>query len=199
MNTTSATTLLGKVENQSISIEQKYDINKDKNKEKDKEKSKKTLLNNNSEDEKYIFGGSCDEFTHTEIIQKSEPYLINPIPFSNYKIKINENKKEIKHIIEMSKDELMAKRLIYKNKYIKYLDAAKKYSNIIDINEVKKMYENINNLNNKNIKTIFDLITNYVKKKLPKGKIDDLVDILYNLISYEIKYKMADKAINNDN
>ena len=202
LNTTSATTLLGKVENQSITMEQKYDKNKDKTKEKEKEKdnkkSKKTLLNNNSEEEKYIFGGSCDEFTHTEIIQKSEPYLINPIPFSNYKIKINENKKEIKHIIEMSKDELMAKRLIYKNKYIKYLDAAKKYSNIIDINEVKKMYENISNLNNKNIKTIFDLITNYVKKKLPKGKIDDLVDILYNLISYEIKYKMADKAINNN-
>ena len=132
------------------------------------------------------------------MIQKSEPYLINPIPFSHYEIKINENKKEIKHIIEMSKDELMNTRLIYKNEYEKYLDKFKKYSHLIDINDVKKMYANKNNFNNKDIKIIFDSITNYVKKRVPRGKIDDIVELLYNLISYDLKFKVTDKAINNN-
>ena len=191
LNTTSATTLLGKIENPSITVEQKYEIKNNIN------KNKKLTLNDN-EDEKLLFGGSCDEFTDTEIINKFEPYLINPIPFSHYEIKLKENKKEIKHIIEMSNDELMNTRLIYKRKYEKYLEDFKQYSSIIDINEVKKLYANIENLNKKDIKIKFEPIINYVKKKLPKRKIDDIVDILYNLINYEIKYKMFDKAVNSN-
>ena len=193
LNTTSATTLLGKIENPSNTLEQKYEIKNNIN------KGKKSSLND-IEDEKLLFGGSCDEFTDTEIINKFEPYLINPIPLSHYEIKINKNKKGIKkkNIIEMSNDELMNSRLIYKNKYEKYLEEFKQYSSIIDINEVKKLYANIENINKKDIKKIFDSITNYVKKKLPKRKIDDIVDILYNLISYEIKYKMVNKAVNNN-
>ena len=191
LNTTSATTLLGKIENPSITLEQKYEIKNNIN------KGKKINLND-IEDEKLLFEGSCDEFTDTEIINKFEPYLINPIPFSHYEIKINENKKEIKHIIEMSNDELMNTRLIYKSKYEKYLEDFKQYSSIIDINEVKKLYANIENMKKKDIKIKFDPITNYVKKKLPKRKIDDIVDILYNLINYEIKYNMIDKVVNNN-
>ena len=86
LNTTSATTLLGKIENPSVSIEQKYEINKDECKRKEK---KKILLKNVEEEKSDIFSASCDEFTYTEMIKKSEPYLINPIPSSNYEIKIN--------------------------------------------------------------------------------------------------------------
>ena len=96
----------------------------------------------------------------------------------------------------MSKDELMKTRLIYKNKYEEYLEKIKKYSNLIDINEIKKMYKNKNNLKNKDIKIIFNSIVDYVKKQLPKDNIDELLDVLYNFISYDIKYKMTDKIIN---
>ena len=193
LNTTSATTLLGKIENPSVTGEQKNEFNKDKD---ELNKNKKLLLKNVEEEKSDIFNGSCDEFTNTEKIQNIESYFINPIPFSNYKIKINENKKEIKQINEMSKDELMKTRTIYKNKYEEYLEKIKKYSNLIDINEIKKMYKNKNNLKNKDIKIIFNSIVDYVKKQLPKDNIDELLDVLYNFISYDIKYKMTDKIIN---
>ena len=190
LNTTSATTLLGKLENPSLNIEQKNELNKCELKNKEKIES----LNNNEDDDDF-FSASCDEFTSNEIIQRTEPYLINPIPLSNYQIKINENKKEINNIKKLSKDELMSTKLFYKNKYEKYLEDIKKYSNIIDINYIKKMYSNINYLNNKNIKKIFDSITHYAKNKAPKEKVDEIIDILYNLVSFEIKYKMAENAI----
>ena len=161
LNTTSATTLLGKIESPTIAtIEQKFElINKE---------NKLSSLTKIEDEKNDIFRRSCDEFTKTEMIQKAEPFLINPIPFSNYEIKINENKKEIKHINEMSKDELMETNLIYKYKYEKYLKDLKKYSDIININEIKNMCKDINNLNDKDIKIIFDSVTNYAKKKITK-------------------------------
>ena len=93
LNTTSATTLLGKIENPSIATEKKYEFNKEENKKKE---NNKITLKNSEEEKSDIFSGSCDEFTHTEMIKKSEPYLINPIPCSNYEIKINHNKSKIK-------------------------------------------------------------------------------------------------------
>ena len=94
LNTTSATTLLGKIENPSIATEKKYEFNKEENKKKE---NNKITLKNSEEEKSDIFSGSCDEFTHTEMIKKSEPYLINPIPCSNYEIKINHNKSKIKN------------------------------------------------------------------------------------------------------
>ena len=39
-------------------------------------------------------------------------------------------------------------------------------------------------------------INNYLeKKKVPKENLDDIVDIIYNIISYEIKCKYTEKAI----
>ena len=191
LNTTSATTLLEKIEYPAITTNSKNEINKTES----NNKERKILLKNLEEEKSDIFSGSCDEFTHTEMIQREEPYLINRIPLSNYEIKINENKKEIKHIIEMPKDELMKTCLIYKNQYEKFLEKVKKYSNVINLNEIKKMYSNINNLNNKEIKKIFNSIVNYTKRKLPGQNVDELLDNLYNLISYEIKYKIALKKI----
>ena len=192
LNTTSATTLLGKIENPSVIVDQKNELNK----EEFNNKEKKLILKNVEEENSDIFNNSCDEFTSSEKIQKSETYLINPIPFSHYEIKINENKKEINHINEMSRDELMMTRIMYKDNYEKFMKEIKNYSDIIDINEIKKMFKNINNLNDKNIKIIFNSIVDFAKKQLPKEKVDELLDIIYNLISYEIKYKMTDKIIN---
>ena len=191
LNTTSATTSLGKIEFPTITAEEMVEINRDKVNLKENQKSLKNVEEERSE----IFNGSCDEFTHTEMIKRCEPYLSHQIPFSNYEIKINENKKEIKHIVEMPKDELMKTSLLYKDKYEQYLEKFKKYSHIIDINEVHGLYKNINNLNDKEIKIIFNSIVNYVKKKVPQKDVDELVDILYNLLSYEIKYKVAEKTI----
>ena len=185
LNTTSATTSLGKIEFPTITAEEIVEINEDNS----------NLLKNADEENSEIFNVSCDEFTETEMIKRSEPYLSKQIPFSDYKIKINENKKEIKHIIEMPKDELMSTSLLYKNEYDKYMDKFKKYSDIIDLNEVKNIYKEIKNLNDKKIKKIMNFIFNMVNKKIPEKNVNELIDILYNIISYDIKYKIAEKTI----
>ena len=185
LNTTSATTSLCKIEFPTITAEEIVEINEDNS----------NLLKNADEENSEIFNVSCDEFTETEMIKRSEPYLSKQIPFSDYKIKINENKKEIKHIIEMPKDELMSTSLLYKNEYDKYMDKFKKYSDIIDLNEVKNMYKDIKNLNDKKIKKIMNFIFNMVNKKIPEKNVNELIDILYNIISYDIKYKIAEKTI----
>ena len=138
----------------------------------------------------------CDEFTRTERIKRSEAFLRNQIPFSNYEIKINENKKELKKINNMNRDELMQTNLKYKHQYEKYLEKIKKYKNYINIDEVKQIYKNINKLYENDIQIILDEIINYLeKKKIPKENLDDIVDIIYNIISYEIKFKYTEKAI----
>ena len=137
-----------------------------------------------------------DEFTRTERLKRSEPFLSNQIPFSNYEIKINENKKELKLINQMNKDELMQTNLKYKYQYEKYLEKIKKYKNYINIDEVKQIYKNINSIYENDIKFILNEINNYLeKKKVPKENLNDIVDIIYNIISYEIKCKYTEKAI----
>ena len=184
LNTTSNTSLLGKKERPSIYSEEKYDL-VFKNIEEEIEKENTDYLNN-----------LCDEFTKTERIQRSEPFLKNQIPFSNYQIKINENKPELNQIIEMSKDELIQTNLIYKHQYENYLEKIKKYENYISLEEIQQIYTNINDMNENDIKIILDKIINYLKnKKIPKENLDEIIDIIYNLISYEIKYKYTEKAI----
>ena len=190
LNTTS--TSLGKVEFPTLTVEDVVEINKDKQ----NLKETPNPLNNVEEEKSEIFGGSCDEFTHTEMIKRTEPYLSSKIHYSNYEIRIKKNKREIKDIYKMPKDELMMTKLLYKNKYEEYMEKIKKYSDKIDINELKNMYKNVNNLNDKEIKRIFNTIVNYVKQKIPNKNVDELVDILYNLISYEIKYNVAETTIN---
>jgi len=81
----------------------------------------------------------CDEFTRTERIQRSEPFLRKKIPFSNYQIKINENKDELNQINEMNKDELIQTNLIYKHQYENYLEKIKKYENFISLEEIQQI------------------------------------------------------------
>ena len=96
----------------------------------------------------------------------------------------------------MNKDELMQTNLKYKYQYEKYLEKIKKYKNYINIDEVKQIYKNINSIYENDIKFILNEINNYLKKKkVPKENLDDIVDIIYNIISYEIKCKYTEKAI----
>ena len=81
LNTTSATSL-GKIERPSIGPEEKYDLVL-KNVEEEIEKENSNYLND-----------LCDEFTKTERIKRSEPFLSNKIPLSDYKIKICESREE---------------------------------------------------------------------------------------------------------
>ena len=190
LNTTSATSFLGKIERPTTGPEEKYDLLfKNVEEEIEKEKENMEYLNLN---------GLCDEFTKTERIKRTEPYLSKKIPLSNYEIKINENKKELQHIDQMTKDELLQTNLIYKNQYEKYLEKIKKYEKYINLEEIKQIYKNMNNIEEKNIKIILVKIMNHlIMKKVPKENFDEIFDIIYNLISYEIKHNYTEKAIKN--
>ena len=190
LNTTSATSFLGKIERPTTGPEEKYDLLfKNVEEEIEKEKENMEYLNLN---------GLCDEFTKTERIKRTEPYLSKKIPLSNYEIKINENKKELQHIDKMTKDELLQTNLIYKNQYEKYLEKIKKYEKYINLEEIKQIYKNMNNIEEKNIKIILVKIMNHlIMKKVPKENFDEVFDIIYNLISYELKHNYTEKAIKN--
>ena len=190
LNTTSATSFLGKIERPTTGPEEKYDLLfKNVEEEIEKEKENMEYLNLN---------GLCDEFTKTERIKRTEPYLSKKIPLSNYEIKINENKKELQHIDQMTKDELLQTNLIYKNQYEKYLEKIKKYEKYINLEEIKQIYKNMNNIEEKNIKIILVKIMNHlIMKKVPKENFDEVFDIIYNLISYELKHNYTEKAIKN--
>ena len=159
LNTTSATSLLGKIEKSSVGSEEKYNL----------------VLKNVKEEIEYqeeeYLNGLCDEFTRTERIKRSEPFLSNQIPLSNYEIKINRNKKELKLIDEMNKDELMQTNLIYKNQYEKYMEKLKKYEKYINLDDIKQIYKDTNNLDKNNIKIILNKIMDYLKKKIFQKKI----------------------------
>ena len=191
LNTSSANASLGKFKFPIIKTEEIDGINEDNTNIKEKHEHLKNIEDGNLE----IFNNYCDEFTQTEMIKRSEPNLSNKIPFSNYKIKLNENKKEIKHIIEMPKDELMMSTLLFKSEYEKYMDKFKKYSDIIDINEVKNLYKDIRNLNDKELKKNLNFIVNIVKKRIPEKNMNELIDLIYNIIIYDIKYKVAENTI----
>ena len=190
LNTTSATSFLGKIERPTTGPEEKYDLLfKNVEEEIEKEKENMEYLNLN---------GLCDEFTKTERIKRTEPYLSKKIPLSNYEIKINENKKELQHIDQMTKDELLQTNLIYKNQYEKYLEKIKKYKKYINLEEIKQIYKNMDNIEEKNIKIILVKIMNHlIMKKVPKENFDEVFDIIYNLISYELKHNYTEKAIKN--
>ena len=70
------------------------------------------------------------------MIKRSEPFIRNKIPLSNYEIKLNTEKKALKHIEKMNKDELMQTKVLYRNQYEIYLKKIKNYENMIDLNEI---------------------------------------------------------------
>ena len=184
LNTTNSTTLLEKKDRQSNISEEKYDLILTKL-EGEIEKENLDYLN-----------GLCDEFTNTEMIKRSEPFIRNKIPLSNYEIKLNTEKKALKHIEKMNKDELMQTKVLYRNQYEIYLKKIKHYENMIDLNEIKKLYKNKKRFNEKEIKIIIGEISNYLKsKKIQEKYTKEILDIICNLISYEFKYNFTEKAL----
>ena len=184
LNTTNSTTLLEKKDRQSNISEEKYDLILTKL-EGEIEKENLDYLN-----------GLCDEFTNTEMIKRSEPFIRNKIPLSNYEIKLNTEKKALKHIEKMNKDELMQTKVLYRNQYEIYLKKIKNYENMIDLNEIKKLYKNKKRFNEKEIKIIIGEINNYLKsKKIQEKYIKEILDIICNLISFEFKYNFTEKAL----
>ena len=184
LNTTNSTTLLEKKDRQSNISEEKYDLILTKL-EGEIEKENLDYLN-----------GLCDEFTNTEMIKRSEPFIRNKIPLSNYEIKLNTEKKALKHIEKMNKDELMQTKVLYRNQYEIYLKKIKNYENMIDLNEIKKLYKNKKRFNEKEIKIIIGEISNYLKnKKIQEKYIKEILDIICNLISFEFKYNFTEKAL----
>ena len=184
LNTTNSTTLLEKKDRQSNISEEKYDLILTKL-EGEIEKENLDYLN-----------GLCDEFTNTEMIKRSEPFIRNKIPLSNYEIKLNTEKKALKHIEKMNKDELMQTKVLYRNQYEIYLKKIKNYENMIDLNEIKKLYKNKKRFNEKEIKIIIGEINNYLKrKKIQEKYTKEILDIICNLISFEFKYSFTEKAL----
>ena len=191
MNTTSATTALGKVDMPTISVEE---INEECINDFNKNNLIK-IREETKEDTVEIINNSCDEFTQTEMIKRTETFLNKKIPNFNYEEKIKKNKIEIKNIIEMPKDELMKTSEIYKVKYDYYLDKINQYKNIIDIKAIRKYYANVGNATDQQINAIFNKIVQHINQRLPSKKAEELSDIIYNLICFEIKYKIAQKTI----
>ena len=98
----------------------------------------------------------------------------------------------------MNKDELMQTNIIYKNQYEKYMEKLKKYEKYINLDDIKQIYKDTNNLDKNNIKIILNKIMDYLKNKnISKENSDEIVDIIFNLISYEVKHKYTEKAIKN--
>ena len=130
------------------------------------------------------------------MIKRSEPFIRNKIPLSNYEIKLNTEKKALKHIEKMNKDELMQTKVLYRNQYEIYLKKIKNYENMIDLNEIKKLYKNKKRFNEKEIKIIIGEINNYLKsKKIQEKYTKEILDIICNLISFEFKYNFTEKAL----
>ena len=96
----------------------------------------------------------------------------------------------------MNKDELMQTKVLYRNQYEIYLKKIKNYENMIDLNEIKKLYKNKKRFNEKEIKIIIGEINNYLKsKKIQEKYIKEILDIICNLISFEFKYNFTEKAL----
>ena len=130
------------------------------------------------------------------MIKRSEPFIRNKIPLSNYEIKLNTEKKALKHIEKMNKDELMQTKVLYRNQYEIYLKKIKNYENMIDLNEIKRLYKNKKRFNEKEIKIIIGEINNYLKsKKIQEKYTKEILDIICNLISFEFKYNFTEKAL----
>ena len=191
MNTTSATTALGKVDMPTISVEE---INEE-NKNDFNQNNLIKIREETKEDTIEIINNSCDEFSQTEMIKRTNTNLIKKISNFNYDEKIKENKMEIKNMIEMPKDELMKTSEIYRIKYDYYLDKINQYKDIIDIEMIRKYYANVGYANDQQINTIFNKIIQHINQKLPSKKAEELSDIIYNLICFEIKFKIAQKTI----
>ena len=104
-------------------------------------------------------------------------------------------KEEQAQLSPKEKEELMALREKYKNKYNQYLEEVKKYLDDIEIDKIYEMYKEIEDKEeNADIDSIANNIEEYIRKKIPnKAKV--FIDLFHNLIFYENQYRNSDKEI----
>ena len=104
-------------------------------------------------------------------------------------------KEEQAQLSPKEKEELMALREKYKNKYNQYFEEVKKYLDDIEIDKIYEMYKEIEDKEeNADIDSIANNIEEYIRKKIPnKAKV--FIDLFHNLIFYENQYRNSDKEI----
>ena len=104
-------------------------------------------------------------------------------------------KEEQAQLSPKEKEELMALREKYKNRYNQYLEEVKKYLDDIEIDKIYEMYKEIEDKEeNADIDSIANNIEEYIRKKIPnKAKV--FIDLFHNLIFYENQYRNSDKEI----
>ena len=185
LETTSATTSLLKLDNALIPLSEMFLIYNSE-------------INNKNEIEKkfYELNDLCDEFSEKEKSSKKNINKVKNIPKFNYINKIHQNKKEFEIIGGMKNKELVKNSEICKVEYEKCLNEIKKYSKIINLDNLRKNYKNIKSLTDEELNNVFEKIVMKIKQKLPKNKADKIAEDLYNLIYYEIKMELIKRTIN---
>ena len=191
LDNTSDTTSLLKLDNALLSLSEMNLLYNLENKEESNEKE------DNFKDNNFCDFDLCDKITEKEKenkkkINKNE---INKKPKLNYIEKIHQNKKEFRKIGFMKKFELIKNSEICQNEYEKCLSEIKKYSGIINLENLRKSYKNINNLTDEELNDVFEDMVLKIKKKLPKNKAEKIAEDLYNLIYYENKYELIKRTI----
>ena len=188
LETTSATTSLLKLDNALIPLSEMFLIYNSE-------------INNKNEIEKkfYELNDLCDEFSEKEKSSKKNINKVKNIPKFNYINKIHQNKKEFEIIGGMKNKELVKNSEICKVEYEKCLNEIKKYSKIINLDNLRKNYKNIKSLTDEELNNVFEKIVMKIKQKLPKNKADKIAEDLYNLIYYENKYELIKRTIKKNN
>jgi hypothetical protein len=194
LDSTSSTTSLLKLDNALLSLSEMYLLYNSNNKE------EINIKKANCKDNDFcnIFK-LCEEFTEKEQNEerkrKTNTNIIKKKPLLNYIDKIHQNKKEFRKIGGMKNNELIKNSEICQSEYEKCLFEIKKYSGIINLENLRKSYKNIKNMTDEELNNAFGDMVLRIKQKLPKNKAEKIAEDLYNLIYYENKYELIKRTI----
>lgn len=194
LDSTSSTTSLLKLDNAILSLSEMYLLYNSNNKE------EINIKKTNCKDNDFCDFRLCEEFTEKEKNdgkkKKTNTNIIKKKPLLNYIDKIHQNKKEFQKIGGMKNNELIKNREICQSEYEKCLLEIKKYSGIINLENLRKSYKNIKNMTDEELNNAFGDMVLKIKQKLPKNKAEKIAEDLYNLIYYENKYELIKRTIN---
>ena len=193
LDSTSSTTSLLKLDNALLSLSEMYLLYNSNNKE------EINIKKANCKDNDFCDFKLCEEFTEKEQNEekkrKTNTNIIKKKPILNYIDKIHQNKKEFQKIGGMKNNELIKNSEICQSEYEKCLLEIKKYSGIINLENLRKSYKNIKNMTDEELNNAFGDMVLRIKQKLPKNKAEKIAEDLYNLIYYENKYELIKRTI----
>jgi hypothetical protein len=161
LDSTSSTTSLLKLDNALLSLSEMYLLYNSNNKE------EINIKKANFKDNDFCDFKLCEEFTekdqNDERKRKTNTNIIKKKPLFNYIDKIHQNKKEFQRIGGMKNNELIKNSEICQSEYEKCLFEIKKYSGIINLENLRKSYKNIKNMTDEELNNsksgIFSLIS----------------------------------------